>query len=170
MAGNDDDAPVINVAALRRDIYRLVVLLFADARVAEVPAFRELADSENNHESEVNRLLIWISIATRQLLNINEHQTSARTCGQLCRDYPRAAWKNLTFVAACNAIIHAVEILPFEPPEDDADIPARGRYSYNGTITIRGRGRGNRLGTRAVVDFPRFAECCVLLSDDYLKV
>lgn len=170
MAKHDDDAPVVSVAALRRDIYRLIVLLLADERVAEVAAFRDLADSESNHESEVSRLLIWISIACRQLLNIKEHRTAAKTCGRFCRDYPRVPSKDLTFVAACSAIIHAVEILPFEPPEDDAEIPARGRYSYNGTITVRGRGRGNRLSTRAVVNFPQFAECCALLSDDYLKV
>ena len=68
MAEHNDDVPVVNVAALRRDIYRLVVLLLADERVAEVAAFRDLADSESNHESEVSRLLIWVSIACRQLL------------------------------------------------------------------------------------------------------
>ena len=80
---------------------------------------------------------------------------------------PRAMG-NLTFVAACNAVIHAVEIVPFDLPEDDAETPVRGRY--NGTITIRGRGRGNRLGTRAEVDFLNFAECCASLSGDYLEV
>ena len=167
MAEHDDDAPVVNVAALRRDIYRLVVLLLADEKVAEVAAFRDLADSESNHESEVSRLLIWVSIACRQLLNIKEHHTETTTCGRFCRDYPRVAWGNLTFVAACSSVIHAVELLPFDLPEDDDRAPARRRYT--GTITIRGRGRRNRLGTRAVVDFPRFAECCVSLSDDYLR-
>ena len=168
MAEHDDDAPVISVAALRRDIYRLIVLLLADEKVAEVATFRDLADSDSTHESEVTRLLIWAAIACRQLLDIKEHHTAEKTCGRFCRDYPRGRWGNLTFIAACNAVIHAVEILPYEPPKDDAEIPARGRYSYNGTITIRGRGRGNRLGTRAVVDFPRFAECCASLSGDYL--
>ena len=168
MAENDDDAPVISVAALRRDIYRLIVLLLADEKVAEVAAFRDLADSDSNHESEVTRLLIWAAIACRQLLDIKEHDMAEKTCGRFCLDYPRGRWGNLTFIAACNAVIHAVEIVPFDLPEDDAKTAVSGRY--NGTITIRGRGRGNRLGTRAEVDFLSFAECCALLSGDYLQV
>lgn len=168
MAEHDNDAPVISVAALRRDIYRLIVLLLADEKVADVAAFRDLADSDSTHESEVTRLLIWAAIACRQLLDIEEHDTAEVTCGRFCRDYPRGRWKNLTFVAACNAVIHAVEIVPFDLPETDAEPLVRGRY--NGTITIRGRGRGNRLVTRAEVDFQSFAECCASLSGDYVEV
>ena len=53
--------PVVDIAGLRRDIYRLLVLLLADDKVVEVDAFSELAD--DYHEGEVNRLLIWITIA-----------------------------------------------------------------------------------------------------------
>ena len=163
-----DDPPVVNVAALRRDIYRLIVLLLADERVTEVEAFRDLADSESNHESEVSRLLIWIAIATRQLLDIKEHRTSERTCGRFCRDYPRDAWRDLTFRTACNAVIHAVEIIPYDLPEDEVD--QRDRARYTGTITIRGRGRRKRMSTRAVVDFRQFAEYCTVLAEDFLRV
>ena len=88
MAENDDDAPVISVAALRRDIYRLIVLLLADEKVAEVAAFRDLADSDSNHESEVTRLLIWAAIACRQLLDIKEHDMAEKTCGRFAETIP----------------------------------------------------------------------------------
>ena len=168
MAEPDNEPPVVNVAALRRDIYRLIVLLLADERVAEVGAFRDLADSESNHESEVSRLLIWVAIATRQLLDIKEHYTSGQACGRFCRDYPRAAWMDLTFRTACNAVIHAVEIVPYDLPEDEVD--PRDRARYTGTITIRGRGHGKRVSTRAVMNFQQFAEYCTLLSADFLRV
>ena len=64
-----DATPLIDVGALRSDLYRLVVLLLADESVAKVDTFRDLADA--HHEAEVNRLLIWVAIATRQLLDID---------------------------------------------------------------------------------------------------
>lgn len=162
MADDTDAAPLIDVAGLRRDLYRLIALLLADERVAEVDAFRELADV--HHEAEVNRLLIWVAIAVRQLLDLDD-TTAKRTCGQLWPDLRREASQDLTFRDACNKIIHAVEITPYDLGDDPGTI--RDRARYDGEIRIRGRWRGQ--STRTVVDFRQFAECCTVLSSEFLK-
>ena len=54
----------------QRDRYQLISLLHADGKAAGVAEFKEL--SEVNHETEVNRLLIWIATASRQFLDMNE--------------------------------------------------------------------------------------------------
>ena len=161
MPPDADATPLIDVAALRRDLYRLVVLLLADESVAEVDAFRDLADA--HHEAEVNRLLIWVAIAVRQLLDI-DGTTARRTCGRLWPDLRDEASKDLTFRDACNKIIHAVEITPYDLGDDPATI--RDRARYDGEIRIRGRWGGR--STRAVVDFRRFAEYCTVLSSEFL--
>lgn len=158
----ETDAPLIDVAGLRRDLYRLVVLLLADESVAEVGAFRDLADA--HHEVEVNRLLIWVAIAVRQLLDLDSAR-AGQSCGQLWPDLRRDASRDLTFRDACNKIIHAVEITPYDLGDDPGTIPERARY--DGKITIRGRREGKI--TRAVVDFRRFAEYCTVLSSEFLK-
>ena len=162
MADDTDAAPLIDVEGLRRDLYRLIALLLADERVDDVDAFRELADV--HHETEVNRLLIWVAIAVRQLLDLDD-TTARQACGQLWPDLRRAASQDLTFRDACNKIIHAVEIVPYRLGGDPATIPARARY--DGTITIRGRWRGNNTHTH--VDFRQFAEYCTELSSRFLK-
>jgi hypothetical protein len=59
-----DEIPIINISADHRDLYQLLTLLLADEKVAMNANFKNL--SESNHDNEVNRLLIWIAIATRQ--------------------------------------------------------------------------------------------------------
>ena len=162
MAGDTDTTPLIDVAALRGDLYRLVALLLADESVAEVKAFRDLANA--HHEAEVNRLLIWVAIAVRQLLDI-DGTTARQVCGQLWPDLRREASQDLTFRDACNKIIHAVEIVPYRLGDDPATIPERARY--DGTITIRGRWYGK--STRTDVDFRQFAGYCTELSSRFLK-
>lgn len=162
MPDDTDAAPLIDVADLRRDLYRLIVLLLADESVAEIDAFRELADV--HHEAEVNRLLIWIAIAVRQLLDI-DGTTAAQTCGQLWPDLRNLTSEELTFREACNKIIHAVEIVPYRLGGDPATIPERARY--DGTITVRGRWHGR--STHTHVNFQRFAECCTDLSSRFPK-
>ena len=154
---------LIDVAALRGDVYRLAVLLFAERSVIEVDALRILSD--DHHDSEVNRLLIWIAIATRQLLDIDDGAADER-CGRICWDFPDGEWKDLSFRGACNAVIHAVEIIPYDP--DEVEEGAR-RACYDGRITIRGRGRGKGVDTRIVMEFQKFAECCIRVSGDFLK-
>ena len=162
MPDETDATPLIDVAALRRDLYSLVVLLLADESVAEVDAFRDLADA--HHEAEVNRLLIWVAIAVRQLLDI-DGAGAGQACGRLWTDVRNQTSGDLTFRDACNKIIHAVEIIPYGLGDDPATIPDRARY--DGEIRIRGRRYGKT--TRAIVDFRRFAGYCNVLSSEFLK-
>ena len=155
--------PSIDIARLRADVYRLSVLLFAEPSVIEVDALRIL--SADHHENEVNRLLIWIAIATRQLLDIDA-STGRERCGRICRDFPDGEWKELEFRSACNTIIHAVEINSYDVDAVDEKAP---RACYDGKITIRGRGRGKSRNTRAVVEFEKFAECCIRVSGNFLR-
>ena len=163
MPDDIDATPLIDIPALRRDVYYLVALLFSDESVAKVDALRDLADA--HYEAEVNRLLIWVAIAVRQLLDING-DLSRRTCGRLRPDLRDPASEDLTFRDACNKIVHAVEIIPYDLGDNETTIPDRA--SYNGTITIRGRGRRKGVSTHAVVDFGLFAEYCTLLSEGFL--
>ena len=158
-----DANPLVDIRALRSDLYRLVVLLLADENVVEVEAFRDLADA--HHEAEVNRLLIWIAIAVRQLLDLDGARAGHR-CGRLLPDLSDAtSERELTFREACNKLVHAVEIIPYGLGDDPATIRERARFE--GRITIRGRWRGK--STHTVIDFRRFAECCTALSGDFLK-
>ena len=154
---------LIDVAALRGDVYRLAVLLYAERSVTEIEALRMLSD--DHHDSEVNRLLIWIAIASRQLLDIDASTASAR-CGRICWDYPDGEWKDLSFRSACNSAIHAVEIIPYDPGEVEV---GPHRACYNGKITILGQGRRKGVRTRTVLEFERFAECCVRVSSNFRK-
>ena len=165
MAEFDDKAPVVDIFGLRRDIYRLIVLLLADEKVVQVETFSDLAD--DYHEGEVNQLLIWISIASRQLLDI-DGSVSNKICGRFSNQYPHGEWSDLNFRRACNTIIHAVEIIPYDVNYTEEDPPQRVRY--NGTVTIRGRRhRSSKYNTRAEMDFQQFAECCTLLASSFLE-
>ena len=44
MPDDIDATPLIDIPALRRDVYYLVALLFSDESVAKVDALRDLAD------------------------------------------------------------------------------------------------------------------------------
>ena len=154
---------LIDVAALRGDVYRLAVLLYAERSVTEIEALRMLSD--DHHDREVNRLLIWVAIASRQLLDIDGSTASAR-CGRICWDYPGGEWKDLSFRNACNSAIHAVEIIPYDPRKFKV---GPHRACYDGKITILGQGRRKGVRTRTVLEFERFAECCVQVSSNFRK-
>lgn len=165
-----DEFPIINIPSYRRDLYQLLTLLLADEKVAMNANFKNL--SESNHDNEVNRLLIWIAIATRQLLDIKNHAIGAQICGKFCNNFPHTGYDNLTFRTACNAIIHAVEILSYDP-DDEEGIP-EGTWKadyYKGTITVRGRrrARGRQQATRALLDCEKFVEYCIFLSEEFIE-
>ena len=157
MAVDHHETPIINVASYLRDLYQLIVLLLADEKVAGDTQFREL--SEVNHDSEVNRLLIWIATATRQLLDLRPRSDGDALCGRYWDIFPGDDLVSapLRFRQACNIIIHAVELISYDP-----------HCGYHrGTITIRGRRRGRgRHANRAMLDFSQFAKHCILLSKE----
>ena len=159
------DTGLINVSSYRRDLYQLISLLHADEKVAGVAEFKEL--SEVNHETEVNRLLIWIATASRQFLDMDvrprAHSFNDAICGRYWDAYTGDALndnvRNLRFRQACNIIIHAVEITSYDPD-----------YEYHrGLITVRGK-RRRRAGlwqaNRAMLDFDLFAKHCIRLSKE----
>ena len=85
----DHNSPIINVSSYLRDLYQLIVLLLADEKVAADTHFGEL--SETNHDTEVNRLLIWIATATRQFLDLKRRPIGDAPCGSYWDIFPRPA-------------------------------------------------------------------------------
>ncbi len=158
------DGPNINLLSLRADVYRLLCLLVADETVNAVELFREA--SHQVHEEEVNRLLIWIAVATRQLFDLDSGDEDLR-CGRLWRRYPSDDTEPLTFRKACDKIIHASEIVAYPLPEDsdadDGDVRSTTRR-YAGTITVRTRATRRHPASRAELDFEAFAEHCFRMT------
>ena len=76
---------LINVSSYLRDLFQLISLLHADEKVAGVAEFKEL--SEVNHETEVNRLLIWIATASRQFLDMNMRARNDSLNAAICGKY-----------------------------------------------------------------------------------
>ena len=170
MARDKDESPIINIPSYRRDLYQLLTLLLADEKVAMNANFKNL--SESNHDNEVNRLLIWIATATRQLLDIRNHAIGAQICGQYCNNFPHTGYDDLTFRTACNAIIHAVEILSYDPDDEESSLEGTWKADYyQGTITVRGkrRLRSRQQATRALLDCEKFVEYCILLSEEFIE-
>ena len=97
-------------------------MLLADGKVSAHPLFQEAA--ADIHEKEVNRLLIWVAIAVRQLLAIDQTDEE-QSCGILWNDFPDGTKDTLTFRKACDKIIHANEIIAcritYDPIPDDPD-------------------------------------------------
>ena len=156
---------LINVSSYLRDLFQLISLLHADEKVAGVAEFKAL--SEVNHETEVNRLLIWIATASRQVLDMNMGARNGSLNDAICGKY----WdvysgdpahdnvRELQFRQACNIIIHAIEITSYDPD-----------FEYHrGVITVRGQPRrrsGRWQANRAMLDFERFAKHCIRLSKE----
>lgn len=107
------ETPNINVLLLRADVYRLLCLLLADAKINSADLFREVGSQI--HEDEVNRLLIWIAVATRQLLELDDSEATAG-CGRLWTRYPADDPEVLTLRKACDMVIHANRDRPLRHP------------------------------------------------------
>ena len=138
-------------------------MLLADGKVSAHPLFQEAA--ADIHEKEVNRLLIWVAIAVRQLLAIDQTDEE-QSCGILWNDFPDGTKDTLTFRKACDKIIHANEIIAYrityDPIPDDPDESSVKtgesplRY-YAGTITIRTTASKRYKASRCELDFETFA-------------
>ena len=160
----NDDRALVHVPSYLRDLYQLITLLLSDQSVAGIADFKDL--SEVNHETEVNRLLIWIATATRQCLDMDDRtrkiSMAEAPCGRYWNTYTGDSGKDnvevLRLRQACNIIIHAVEITSYDPD----------RGYHRGVITIRGR-RRRRFGfqaNRAALDFVQFAKHCIRLTGE----
>ena len=169
---SNSDIPNINVVSLREDVYRLVCMLLADEKVSAQPLFQEAA--ADIHEKEVNRLLIWIAIAARQLLEIDQTDEE-QSCGILWNDFPDGTKETLTFRKACDKIIHANEIIaypiPYDPIPDESSVttgesPLR---HYAGTITIRTTASKRYKASRCELDFETFAGYCFRIAERFTE-
>ena len=163
MPTNDSQTQIVNTSYYRRDLYLLIALFLSDEKVARNEKFKEI--SEIIIESEVNHLLISIAIASRQLLDLRARTVSNEVCGEIWERLDEIPGKtrsqDLVFRKACNIIIHAVEILPYDDP---------GLGYYTGKIIVRGKRQGatHKLN-RAILDFQKYSECCIELIDEIAK-
>lgn len=123
----------VNLEIYQLNIYRLLTLLLADKTLAKSKQFYSLG--ERFTEGEVNQLLILTASQSRQLLdnmNVDNKHFGNEICGQYWRDEEQD--KPLSFRNACNQIIHAQEVLLYNPVEQKNQ---RIKY-FEKTIFLRG--------------------------------
>ena len=153
----DTDAPIVDMATLRRDLYFVMSLLLADKKLAKVSDVASW--TQNFHETEVRRLMLWVAVALRGLLDLLEKKEEEelfreKYCGEYWPDFPDGIEEPLGFRQACNSVIHAKEILLYLVSEQETDgMPKR---VYIDRITVRGQYR--RKTTRAQLDIIKFAQ------------
>lgn len=152
--------PIINIPLLQRDAYFLLALLLADEKIAE---FDELLDTVEEHfETSVNQLLIWLSTASRQMLELSNSDIKDNPCGKF-QIHPDAEAMVLTFHKACSTIIHAVEIIPYETSETaKSKRLGADKQFYKGRLTIRGK---NKKQEQIIeLDGRKYIESVIMLS------
>ena len=160
----DTDNPIVDMLTLRKDLYLVMSLLLADREVVKVQ--NVVVWTKVFHENEVRRLMLWVATAVRGLLDLLEERKdtfSKQNCGEYWADFLKdheSEESELTFRQACNAVIHAKEILPYRAPLQDAN--KRVKRVYTDRITVRGVHR--RKTTRAQVDIIRFVRIAYELS------
>ena len=149
------DSPIVNILTLRRDLYFVMSLLLADKEVVEVP--NVIVWTKAFHEDEVGRLMLWIAVAMRGLLDLlskKETYFSEKYCGEYWADLEDNKEIALTFRQACNSVIHAKEILPYRIPSPDSKGTVRQIYADR--ITIRSAYRSKK--THAQLDIIKFVQ------------
>lgn len=150
---------IINIPLLQRDAYFLLALLLADEKIAQ---FDELLDTVEEHfEASVNQLLIWLSTASRQMLEQSNSDIKDNPCGKF-QIHPDTEAMELTFHKACSTIIHATEIIPYETTGDTSKQLGEERQFYKGRLTIRGKNKKRE--QRIVLDGQKFIESVIMLS------
>lgn len=121
------------------------------------------------YEDEVVRRLLFIAVTARQMLDGKEKKNNKvnTVASTFCGCYRGKNKKTnkpisarLTFKNACDKIIHAVDILPYDKNDmvDDDNIAL-----YAGKITIMDKQKFN-----AFLDMEKFSECCNTLSNSFL--
>jgi len=149
----DANLPIVDTPTLRRDLYLVMGLLLADRAIADAPGMTRW--TQTFYDSEVRRLMLWVATAMRNLLDHQEGALSRARCGEYWADFPSRKNEPLTFRRACNAVIHAKEILPYKAPWQYAPKSSAKRV-YIDRLTIRSVNRGRN--TCAHLDIIRFVK------------
>jgi len=153
--------PIVDVPTLRRDLYLVLGLLLADRAIADAPGMTRWTQAF--YDNEVRRLMLWVATAMRNLLDHKQGAFNRARCGEYWSDFPNRAKEPLTFRRACNSVIHAREILPFEAPWQDSKEKVKRVYTDRMTIRSVNRGRN----TRAHLDIIRFVEIANAVIDSF---
>ncbi len=178
---SNTDKPVVNTLTLRRDLYFVMSLLLADEKVAKVEGVANWA--QDFHENEVRRLMLWVAVALRGLLDLLPQKNSIKdkSCGEYWDVFPKGKEKVLKFRQACNSIIHAKEIWPYrvgtgeyfyrsfsvvgekkETTSPSATAKSGTKHlNYSDRITVRSTNRGKT--TRAQIDIIKFVQIADIL-------
>ena len=149
------EVPIIETSTLRRDLYIVTSLLLADKEMAKAEAMAARADVF--YENEVRRLMLWVSVAVRGLLDLLAEQDdrfSEKHCGEYWADFEAGEKALLTFRQACNSSIHAKEILTYKAVHQESN--RKIKRVYVDRMTIRGIHKNKQ--TRAQIDIIRFVQ------------
>ena len=157
----------IDSAEIRRELYSLMALLFADEKMAELAERQEGFDYLSD---QVLRLLLplkflTVSAAVRGVLDDitgsdpSQKRYDGGHCGSYFADGTKEEGKvELSLRRACNCAIHAERTLFYS---DEVSHPARLRV-FNGEITLYGSHRDReRPGWKAVIGLEKFAAECL---------
>ena len=159
----DIDSPIIDMLILRRDLYLVMSLLLADKRVAETPSVATWTNTF--YETEVRRLLVWVTVTVRGLLNLlQQKDISEQTCGEYwpdIGDYENQ--EDLTLRRACNSVIHAKEILLYKTPRQESERVVK--HIYDDRATVRSNLHGKT--TRAEIDIIKFVKIANVLINSF---
>ena len=160
----ETDKPIVDMLTLRRDLYLVMSLLLADKEVAKVK--NSVDWTRDFYENEVRRLLLWIAIAIRGLLDLSKRSDGNQMCGEYWQDFPNQENpEQLTIRQACNSIIHAKAILNYKIPEIETD--QKVVRIYKNRITIKSTHRKKK--THAELDIVRFVQGANTLANSFME-
>ena len=157
------DKPIVDTMTLRRDLYFVMSLLLTDEKIAEIPDATTW--KKDFYENEVSKQLLWAAAALRNLLDsLDEKKAEAfniQFCGEYSDNFLNPNDQPLKFRQACNAIIHAEEILPYKGSKKESTESTNQIHTYNDRITVRGKHRGK--ATHAQADIIQFVQIAYAL-------
>lgn len=154
----DVDDPIVDMPTVSRDLYFVMSLLLADEAIAKIP--NAVTWTKSFHGNEVRRLLLWIAVSMRSLLDLLDPENTStdvanQNCGEYWRDFS-GEQLSLTFRQACNSIIHAQEILLYKIPESEQATEEMLWQVYIDRLTVRGHYQDKK--TRAQLDIILFVQ------------
>lgn len=160
----DVDDPIVDMPTVSRDLYFVMSLLLADEAIAKIP--NAVTWTKSFHGNEVRRLLLWIAVSMRSLLDLLDPENTStdvanQNCGEYWRNFPGKQLPgeqlSLTFRQACNSIIHAQEILLYKIPEtEQVTEEITPLQVYIDRLTVRGHYQDKK--TRAQLDIILFVQ------------